>query len=108
MTVAALERLRGTTAYVEAELRVARVEMTRVLALLDQYSAACASIREAMAATGEPADRETGAGLPGAARTRQYVRQQAAIQAQVRRLMNRSESQLQSCTAALAALQSGA
>ncbi|MDB5075701.1 MAG: hypothetical protein JWO42_1880 [Chloroflexi bacterium] len=99
------ERLHGTAANLQAELRMTRVCLLRVQMLLDQYDAVCTSIQDAIVQCEHPVAQTSGASTPSATLANQFFLQQSGIKTQVRRLLNQAGLQIEQCSTALIALQ---
>jgi len=99
------ERLHGTAAHLQAELRMTRVGLLRVQMLLDQYDAVCNSIQDTIVQCEHPVAPTVSTSTPNATVAQQFFRQQASLRTQVQRLLSRSGLQLEHCATALNALQ---
>ncbi|MDB5057551.1 MAG: hypothetical protein JWO59_1023 [Chloroflexi bacterium] len=99
------ERLHGTAAHLQAELRMTRVGLLRVQMLLDQYDAVCTSIQDTIVQCEHSMAQTSGVSTPSATLADQFFLQQACIKTQVRRLLNQAGLQIEQCSTALNALQ---
>jgi hypothetical protein len=104
MAIQNLERMRITASRLQAELQMTRIGLMRVHMLLDQYDAVCMSLEASILLTMHTNRDRTRGASSAHTQPKHIVCQQAAIQAQVRRVLSRTGSQLQDCATTLEVL----